>query len=160
MKKKSPYPFKELSPEMQDAVRKGVYCPHCGQFAKAYCRPMGSQIAKFLIRLLRAHKLYGDDRFFTSRELYPKDNKSATDGVLARHWGLIEVADATNTMGAPAGAYKLTDKGRRFVQGVEYIASHAIIYNNELLKLDGRKLIDIRDAIGKKGNYDELMREV
>jgi len=161
MKKLSPYRFADLSEEIQKKARKGDdYCSTCGHRIIMYSKALGKQTALLLIKLYKAHQRFGDDRFFTTRELYPRDNKSSTEGITARFWGLIEIAESTNSIGAPAGAYKLTDLGRRFVMGLQRVPSHAITYNNELLRLDGRKMTDIRQALGKKIDFDEIMREV
>jgi len=159
MKRPSPITYDLIDDTLKRAMKKGTYCSHCGQYVKEYVKPLGAPIARFLIRLYRAHQHFGDDRFFTTRELFPRDNKASTEGVVARYWDLIEVADATNSGGAPVGAYRLTVDGRRFVQGLHYVKSHARTYNGELLELDGN-MVNIQDALGKKWNYDELMREV
>jgi len=115
---------------------------------------MGSPVARFLIKLYTAQQSH--DRYYTTRELYPRDNKASTEGVIARYWGLIDIADTHNPGGAPVGSYYLTNLGRRFVMGVAHVQSHAFTYNGELLGLDGN-LVSIHDALGKKFNYDDLM---
>lgn len=78
--------------------------------------------------------------------------------MVARFWGLIEVADTTNSAGAPAGAYKLTDLGKRFVRGLEFLPARVDVYNNELVKEPYGDRRDIRTALSAKFNYDDLMR--
>ncbi len=153
MSKTTKVPFKDIHPDIKEGCEKGIHCPHCGRLAKKYRTGLGSQVARFLIKLYVAQQYH--DRYYTTRELYPGDNKSSTEGVLARHWGLIDVAAIHNPDNAPVGSYHLTDLGRRFVMGVELVQSHVFTYNNELLKLDGR-LISIKDALGKF-KYDDLM---
>lgn len=79
---------------------------------------------------------------------------------MARFWGLIETFDAANSGGAPAGAHKLTDLGKRFVQGVEYLPAYVDVYNNELVKEPYGPQRDIKTALGKKFNYDDMMKGV
>lgn len=157
MKKPSPFLFRNISTEIQIKSRKGTHCPHCGQFSKQYLRPLSAHIARFLIRLYRAQQHH--EHHYTTRELYPRDNKSSTDGVFARHWGLIEVVEDANASGAPIGSMRLTDKGRRFVLDVERVPQYALLYNCECLGLQGVQ-IGIKDALLTKFNYDELMKEV
>jgi len=157
MKKPSPYSFQQIATEIQTKSRKGVHCPHCGQFAKQYLRLLSAHIARFLIRLYRAQQRH--DHHYTTRELYPRDNKASTDGVLARHWGLIEVVEDANSMGAPIGSMKLTDKGRRFVLDVERVPQYALVYNCECIALQGIQ-IGIKKALGVKQSYEDLMKEV
>ena len=157
MKKESPIAYEDLSPSIRDGCEEGVWCTSCGKWAKKYRRAMGASIAKFLIDLYRAQQNH--DRHWKTRELYPRDNKASTEGVLARHWGLIDIIEETNKAGAPVGSYKLTEKGRRFIHVLEYVPSHVYLYNGQCLGLDG-KLMSIREALGKKFDYDELMRGV
>lgn len=157
MKRQSPITYAMIDEEIkQDLYGKGTYCKHCGQHAQMYRKPLSAAVARFLIRLYRAHQRLGDDRYFTTRELHPKDNKASTEGVLARFWGLTVIADASNKVGAPSGAHKLTDKGRRFVQNLEHVKSHAHIYNGELIKVDG-ELRNIEDILP---DYEEVMKEI
>ena len=90
MKRESPVKYETLDENIKrDMQGKGTYCSHCGQYVKMYIKPLSASIAKFLIHLYRAHQRFGDERFFTTRELYPKDNKASTEGVLARHWNQV-----------------------------------------------------------------------
>lgn len=154
MKKKNKIPYSEIHPDIKAVCENGTYCTHCGRWAQKYRKVLGEPVAKFLIKLYVAQQHH--DRYYTTRELYPGDNKASTEGVIARFWGLIDVADTHNSGNAPVGSYHLTDLGRRFVMGVEHVKSHAYTYNSEFLGLDGH-LISIRDALGKKFNYDDLM---
>ena len=154
MKKKNKIPYSDIHPDIKAACDKGTYCTHCGRWAQKYRKGLCSEVARFLIRLYVAQQNH--DRYYTTRELLPRDNKASTEGVTARHWGLIDVAGTHNSGNAPVGSFHLTDLGRRFVMGVEHVRSHAFTYNNELLGLDG-KLVSIQDVLGKKFNYDDLM---
>ena len=154
MKKPSPIEYSDIDPLIRNNSEKGIHCPCCGQWARKYVKAIGSPIARFLIRLYLQQQKH--NRFYTTRELYPRDNKASTEGVLARYWGLIEVAEVTNSGGAPVGSYRLTDMGRRFVVGSEYVPSHAHIYNGELLELSG-DMRNIHTALTKKWDYNELM---
>lgn len=136
------------------ATNNGVICPCCGQFFKLYKKRCHQEMATFLIKLVRAWKTHM--RFYTTRDLYPRDHKATTEGVLLRHWGLIEVLEANNTAGAPAGSYRPTDKGLQFVHGVISIPSHVHLLNNRAIGFSDKK-ITIREALGSKFNYDELM---
>ncbi len=154
MKTKSKYPFETINEDIKAGCDKGIHCPHCGQWAKKYRKGLTSSVAKFLIKLYVAQQHH--DRYYKTRELYPGDNKASTEGVIARFWGLIDVAETHDSGGAPVGSYHLTDLGRRFVMDVERVKSHAFTYNSELLGLDG-KMVSIHDALRKKYNYDDLM---
>lgn len=152
--KKIKYLFADISEEIKNGCDRGIHCPHCGQWAKKYRKALGSPIARFLLRLYHAQQVH--ERWYTTRDLYPRDNKASTEGVLSKHWGLIEVLETQNSGGAPAGAYRLTDKGRQFALGNLWVPSHVYLYNGELLGLDGEQR-NIHTALGKKWNYEDLL---
>lgn len=154
MKRTSPYPFESLHPDIQRLSHKGAYCPQCGHYVRQYRRSLNSNMARFLIKLYHAQSRY--DRWYTTRELYPRDNKASTDGIMTRFWGLLEVQEAVNQAGAPVGSFKLTDAGRRFVLNSTYVMQYACIYNGECIGIEG-KYVRIQDVLKKKFNYDELM---
>ena len=152
--------FEDLDREIQVGCERGITCSHCGQYAKMYRRKLGVGIAKFLILLHRISAAGEHGRFYTTRNLYPRDNKAASDGVMARFWGLIEVANSTNSAGAPAGAYRLTDLGRQFVNGVYYAPRYVRVYNNEALGAPEGPVIGVIESLGTKFNYLDLMRGI
>ncbi|MCP4601281.1 MAG: hypothetical protein GY847_12285 [Proteobacteria bacterium] len=156
MKQKSPINYEDIHDDIKDKCRTGTYCAHCGQRAQMYTKNLGSPVARFLIRLYRSQQSH--ERAYLTRELYPRDNKASTEGVIARFWGLIETVDATNSGGAPAGAHKLTNLGKRFVQGLEWLPAYVDVYNNECVMQPYGKLRDIHTALGVKFNYDDLMK--
>jgi hypothetical protein len=136
--------------------RKGLRCDCCGRLVKVYPRALNSEMARFLLLLVRAYKTY--PRFYSMRDLFPKDHKATSEGTYLLHWGLIEKSDGTNSAMAPAGTYRPTEKGLRFVHGLERVPTHAhVIPPNKLVGWSD-KTTDIKQALGKKFNYDELMR--
>lgn len=155
-------PFDQISPEIQNGCRrpKGITCTHCGRLAKMYRKKLGAPIARFLILLYNVSARGEHGAYHKTRELYPRDNKSSTEGVCARFWGLIEVADATNSAGAPVGTFRLTDLGRRFVNGLEFLPMYVRTYNNEQLGPPEGPLTNIKESLGKKFVYSDLMKGV
>lgn len=135
-------------------TNEGLICPGCGQFFKKYKKRCHTEMALFLIKLVKMWKRHM--RYYTTRELFPKDHKATTEGVLLRHWGLIEVLEAHNTAGAPAGSYRPTEKGLQFVHGVISIPSHVHLVNNRGVGFSD-KMITIKEALGTKFDYDVLM---
>lgn len=84
---------------------------------------------------------------------------SSNDGALLRYWGLIEEVPGLRKDGsARVGFYKITDLGKSFASGASRVPSHAYIYDSRLLRLSDEDTVDIREALGKKFNYEELMR--
>lgn len=142
-----------------DSIRqsgKSKRCPCCNRLVKVYPRKLNSNMARFLILLVREYKKY--PRYYKTRELYPKDNKACSDGSYLVHWGLVDKADRSNQAMAPAGTYRPTEKGLRFAHGLERVPSHAHVIPPNTLVGWSDKTTDIKQALGKKFNYDELMR--
>lgn len=84
---------------------------------------------------------------------------SNSNVALLRHWGLLEaIPDAVRPDGSGrVGLYRMTQLGFDFVRGQIKIPKYATLYNQELLALSTAELINIRDALGSKFDYDELM---
>lgn len=137
------------------ANAQGTHCPVCERYVKVYRRRLNSDMSRFLLKLVHAYKRY--PRYYTMRELYPGNNKSASDGVYLAHWGLIERSDAVNEAQAPAGSYRPTDKGLRFAHNNEFVPTHVHLLNNEVVGWSDKQT-NIRTALGSKFNYEELMR--
>lgn len=134
---------------------KHFHCPVCEQRATVYRRKLHSEMAKFLINLYTRNRIY--PRYYSMRELFPGSNKAASDGSYLVHWDLVEKSDNTNSAGAPAGAYKITVKGKAFVAGQLSVPSHCHMYNNEVVGWSDKHVM-IRAALGSKFSYDELLR--
>jgi hypothetical protein len=135
---------------------KGLRCPCCNRLVKVYRRVLNSEMAWFLLLLVRAYKNY--PRFYSMRDLLPKEHKATSEGTYLLHWELIEKSDGVNAAMAPAGTYRPTEKGLRFAHGLERVPSHAHVIPPNTLVGWSDKTTDIKQALGKKFNYDELMR--
>jgi hypothetical protein len=133
----------------------GTHCPVCSKFVKVYRRRLNSGMARFLIKLVQRYKVY--PRYYTMRELYPSDNKAASDGSYLIHWGLIEKTEQANLAQAPSGSYRPTDKGLRFFHNNEFVPTHVHLLNNEVVGWSD-KHANIKTALGSKFNYEELMK--
>ena len=79
------------------------------------------------------------------------------DGTKAKYWGLIVPMPGQRDDGSTCnGWWRLTRRGRAFVRGWIKVPKYAHIYNDEKLWLSGPRWT-IRDALGTKFNYRELM---
>ena len=127
----------------------GIACPCCGQYAKVYNRKFNANMARFLISLFRRHE-----------ELewvhYRKCNFTGRDYPYVSLWGLAETNCSDETTKRMSGFWRLTPNGRLFVQGRIRVPSHCYLYNNEALHFSDT-WTTIREALGKKFNYAELM---
>lgn len=119
--------------------------------ARAYHRPLNSGQAVSMIRLYR---LVGRNWAHLSSTI---GTKSREETKLA-HYGLIESAHARRVDGAKAGVWRITEKGELFVKGLIKVPSHAWFGpKNTLIELDYTKMVNIKQVLGMKFDYQELM---
>jgi hypothetical protein len=136
----------------------GVICPVCDQLAKIYTRRITAQMARALILLYR-HVGASDEwihapSFFTSKRA-----NSSNDAALLRHWRLIELQGALRRDGSNrSGLWRITERGRQFVRGDLSVPKFVYLYDAELIGEDDSVLVTVRDALGKKFDYAEIMR--
>lgn len=134
----------------------GTVCPCCNRYAKVYKRPITDKMAYGLILMARLPVgtwIHLDD-FMAARHI-PIVVYSMVP--LLRFWGLLERADGIKDDGNPNnGFYRVTEAGHAFVRNQGSVLKYACLYNNALLNLEG-KSITIKDALGTKFHYDELM---
>lgn len=154
---------------------KGVRCPCCKQYVKIYKRTLGSQMARWLIWLVRTWEhvdkgSYGSTPRFESTRRAPHgawvdirlSPVRGGDYAKLAHWGLVEQKpnDGKKDNGAKdtkdSGYWRPTYKGIDFVRRRITVPSHVYLYDNVKLKEEER-MISIDDALGKKYSYDELM---
>lgn len=73
------------------------------------------------------------------------------------YWGLIAKGEVEiDKKKRSSGYWVPTVKAGQFVNGEIEIPSVAATYNNKLIRLTG-KMVDVKEALGKKFNYEELM---
>ena len=134
---------------------KGYFCECCGQYVKRYYRKINCNMAVTMIALFRKKK-FG----FIKIEEFMRVNgyQRSGDFPYLVHWGLLEKMPGKREDGSSKhGFYKLTDKGRQFVQEEITVPQTLIWYNGKAEGFEGRE-VSIRDALGKRFRYDELMK--
>ncbi len=152
--------YKNFLTEMREEVRekaevgRGTQCPCCDKLVKVYRRKLHAEMSKFLILLVNKYRLY--PRWYGMRDLYPGNNKAASDGSFLLHWELIERSQKVNTAQAPVGHYRPTTKGMQFVYDLTRVPSHVHLLNNKVVGWSD-KSINIIESLGKQFNYHELM---
>lgn len=133
---------------------KGYNCPHCGGYCKRYYRHFNSNMALALIVLYR-----NLDKGFVHLENLMKEAgyKRCGDASYLRHYRLIEKKEGKRDDGSPRnGMYKITSAGIMFVEGKTKVKAKYVIYKNKHEGFEGDE-INIKDALGKKFDYRELM---
>ena len=136
----------------------GIECPCCNQFAKVYRRTVTSTMARWLIELVRRHRIDGE--WQSSSSMWSLSiSRGSGDVAKLMYWGLIErdAKDEEDTIRKTSGMWRPTHLGSDFVDGCHSVPRHALIYASALIGFDG-DFIGVRDAIGNKFDYSKLMR--
>jgi hypothetical protein len=146
---------------VQRHLHEGVRCPTCDQFCKIYKRPINCTMAHALILIYRHFNRYPHGWLHVPEFLATTSPNSANAGgdvSKLRYWGLLQPKQAVREDGSDrVGLYRITPRGRAFVMGLTRVPKYALIYNQTLLTLSDEQ-IHIKDALGKRFNYTELMR--
>lgn len=130
------------------------FCPCCHQLVKLYRRKLHTEMALFLIKLVKAYQK--SPRWYSTRELLPATAKSATDGAYLTRWGLVEKLPSMNSSGGKAGMYRPTSKGIEFALGQDFVPSHVHILCGKVVGFS-ETVTNIQQCLGRKFNYSELM---
>lgn len=134
---------------LRDRVDQGETCPCCTQLAKTYRRRLHSAMARDLIY---AHRAAGHEIFHV-RTVFGHDGG---DFAKLAYWGLIAEEPHRREDGGRAGYWHITQEGAAFVHSETSVMSHARVYNGRCLGFTGEP-ITIRDALGRRFDYAELM---
>lgn len=129
----------------------GSVCPTCTQHAQVYRRKINSGMAISLIKMYQASRR---GEFVHVPTVIGA--RSREEGKLA-YWGLVEEELARREDGGRAGWWRVTDMGRLFVEGRMQLPKYALIYNGRCLSFDAAERAGIKEALGVKFNYDDLM---
>lgn len=128
----------------------GAECPVCKQYVKVYRRKITSSMAYALIEMYRAG---GKDWVHLASVL----TGARADEAKLAYWGLIEEEKILRPDGGRAGYWRVTDLGELFLRGNLKLPKYARVYNKRVLGLDATEQATIRDALGTKFDYSELM---
>jgi len=147
---------------------KGAECPCCRQFAKIYRRKLTSSMAYALILICRYYRNVHAPHSITEWLHVPEWlSKTSQFGATVRggdwaklvYWGLIEPKSGEEREDGSerVGYYRLTEDGLRFVKGEMRVPRVALVYNQQLLRMDDSQVVDIKEALTDKFDYGELM---
>jgi hypothetical protein len=134
----------------------GIECPCCGQLCKVYKRKLTSAMAAWLIWLVRIYQR--DGRWVHVTEHRRGSTGGGGDYAKLVYWGLIE---QMSQQGEPekrsSGYWRPTDRGIDFVHARVHLRSHVLVFDGDVRGFEG-ELLGIREALGKRFRYDELMQ--
>jgi hypothetical protein len=153
----------EASKWVKDNAPDGVICPCCQQVAKVYRRKLNRAMAYALIVLHRLHDEADEVGWLDVPRLLAKHGlvtvlRSREYQKLC-YWGLLETKGEKREDGGKAGKYRFTAMGHMFVANKLAVPRHMLIYNGVVLEIDRSEMVTIREALGDKFGYDELMAE-
>lgn len=142
----------------KEIFESGAPCPCCSQFAKVYRRNFNSSMAYAIIVFAKNMKV---GEWTNIPEFLTKGNHTpiirSREWSRLQNWGLIEASSGLREDGAKeSGVYRLTQLGKDFAAGKVEVSEAVYMYDERVLSSDEKK-ISIRDALGTKFDYAELM---
>ena len=148
--------IEELKAEFYRGIEgKGCDCPVCGRFAKIYAYPMNAGMARTLIWLWKRRS----DVWIHLPSTAPRYVLASNSVGKLLYWNFVErrpnVDDPTKKM---TGWYRITPKGRAFVEGRITAKSHVLVFDETVFGWRDER-VSIHRALGKRFNYQELMED-
>lgn len=144
----------------QEAMKEGSKCPICEQNVKMYRKKIDSQMAFYLIKMYKITSNNPNKDFFHVEDDLDMSIKVGGSWAKLRWWGLIEEQpkDKKDTVKRTSGKWRITEKGKDFVQNRISIQKYVKLYNMECHGFVGAD-ITIKNSLSDKFNYVELMNE-
>ena len=122
----------ELRDEVTEVARTGGgTCPACDQHVQQYRRTINKGMVAGLLKLYRAA---GTHRFVHLPTVVGR--KSSEESKLA-YWNLIAEERVERPDGGRAGHWGVTQRGHHFLVGTLTVPKFAVVYNGQLLRLEG-----------------------
>ena len=148
----------EAKQHLRDNWLAGTKCPCCNQNVKLYERKIDGRCAKSLIELYQ----FDDQRpdYYHVGDL-PTYYKGGGDFAKLRFWGLIEEKpkDPDDSTRRTSGFWRITDRGRDFVEGRITVPRTVMIYNRKFYGYEDEKdVVSIKQCLGTQFNYEETMK--
>ncbi len=139
---------------MEAAQGKGCSCPVCGQFVKVYARTITSTMARQLIYIWHLKRR----EWFHVREVV-MGGSGVGDFPKLEHWGLIvpQSHEKGEEGKRTSGLWRITEQGELFVAGHTTLPKYVFLYNADKRGQSVDEFIDIRDALGTRFDYNDLM---
>jgi hypothetical protein len=133
----------------------GVDCPVCRQRAKQYARPLTSVAVRALAALYAAHgRTAGHLPTIAADRMRDVAHQGGYLS-LSQHWGLMVPEAVTRPDGGRGGFWSVTQLGEAFLRGEKTVQKYALIYNGELLELQGEP-VTARSLLGEAFDYSQI----
>lgn len=146
----------EAKEYLKENWQNGVECPCCKQLVKLYSVKLNASMIRSLIELYKLNSSKPSSYFHISD--FDAWTQGYAGGKFAKvkYWGLAEDMPNTDETKRTSGMWRITDKGRNFVEGTTSVPSHSKLYNRGFYGHEGH-LVNIHDVKGINFNYAELM---
>lgn len=134
---------------------KGVPCPCCGQMVKLYTRHIYARMALDLIDLYKLDR-NNPNQYFHITEIEGNRRSGGGDFAKLVYWGLVVEQKNDDETKRTSGYWAITKKGRDFVNIKITVPKSVKIFDGKFFGYS-EKHVTIRDSLGKKFDYSELM---
>jgi hypothetical protein len=138
-----------------EVLKKGLRCPCCDRWAQMYKRHVNATMVRGLARLYRISKARPEKACFHIED-FIDDTRGVCFATLS-YWGLVEQQFNDHPDKKTSGYWRITDRGRAFIEGTERIPAYAWVYNDSVHEF-AEETCDVHEAIQKKFSYQELMQ--
>jgi len=145
-------------------TEKGGHCPCCGRWGKVYRHTISESMVKSLLWMASTH---GQEWIDMPRQA-PRWLTQTYAFAKLKWWNLVQSMpmesgfemgeDGTGQEKKFSGYWRVTPIGMQFAKGALQVAKYVYLYD-DTLKDVSTESIYIKDCIGKKFNYSEIMNE-
>ena len=149
--------LEELRDKWHDTIHDaGGACPVCDRFGIVYRVGLNATMAKSLIWLSKVQTPDGwVDVPTTAPKFVLRSNQLAT----TKHWGLVERRANDNPKIKHSGMWRITDKGRQFVNNQLRVSKKVYIYN-DVVEAWSPEDVSIEECFAEHFDYRDAMRQV
>lgn len=141
---------------VESLSKKGVECPCCEQYVKVYKRKLNSFMAFSLTRLYKFSKT-NPGEWVHIKTLSMTVAAGGGEMAKLRYWGLLEENKTPKEGQKFSGLFRITEEGQWFVEGETSVPKYIFLYNQRFLGFDESAKVTIKQALGSRFNYQELM---
>lgn len=147
------YTLEEAKTLLKKEWKNGVECPACTQYVKLYPIKIPAVAVADLTRL------WGlvDGQVGVYDHVSRFSNLASRSFAKLQYWKLIEAQPNDDPEKRTSGMWALTDLGKKFVEGDAKVPNRCYIFNMKCYGTSPKE-VDVREALGNKFNYEELMQ--
>lgn len=134
-------------------MNEDAQCPHCGASMIEYKHGFNLGLAAFLGKLFDAGgPAKTDDLGLTYSQ--------RTNSQKLRYWGLAVQVTPNESAARKRGWWQITEKGVAFVLGLVRIPKYAIVYRNNVMRLEGECLLfsEVSEGYQYQADYADQAR--